>query len=84
MANTYTQLFVHLVIVVQDRQSILTKELKEILYPYISGIITNRKHKLYVINGMHDHIHILVSLSPDDSISDLVKEIKRARLNTKC
>ena len=78
MANTYTQLFVHLVIVVQDRQSILTKELKEILYPYISGIITNRKHKLYVINGMHDHIHILVSLSPDDSISDLVKEIKRA------
>ena len=60
MANTYTQLFVHLVIVVQDRQSILTKELKEILYPYISGIQRTccRQHLLHTLAASFEHMAI--------------------------
>ena len=37
------------------------------LYKYITGIIENRKHKVYAIGGMRDHIHILVSMSPTQS-----------------
>jgi REP element-mobilizing transposase RayT len=42
------------------------------------GLIENRKHKVYAIGGMSDHIHILVSLSPKQAISELVLVIKRA------
>jgi REP element-mobilizing transposase RayT len=38
----------------------------------------NANQKLIAINGMPDHIHILVGLRPTVAISDLVKDIKVA------
>ncbi len=43
---------------------------------YISGIIKEKKQKLYAIYCMPDHAHILVSMKPDIAISDLVRDIK--------
>lgn len=43
----------------------------------MSGIITNKSHKSIIINGMADHVHILLGLNPKESISELTKEIKR-------
>ena len=48
------------------------------LYKYINGVIKKNGHKLYAIGGMPDHVHILVSMSPAQSISDLVADIKRS------
>jgi putative transposase len=42
----------------------------------MSGIIDGKKQKLYSIYCMTDHTHILVSLNPDISISDLTGSIK--------
>jgi putative transposase len=76
MANTYTQLYIHIVFAVKGRANLLRKEHKEELHKYITGIIHNKKQKLYAINSMPDHIHILISIRPDISISDLVRDIK--------
>ena len=76
MANTYSQIYVHLVFAVKGRQNLISSVFKEELYKYISGIIKNKKQKLYIINGMPDHVHMLISISPDISISELVREIK--------
>lgn len=76
MPNTYTQLYIHIVFSVKGRQPLLPKQHKNELHKYISGIITKAKQKLMQINSMPDHIHILVSISPDISISDLVRDIK--------
>ncbi|CAN5142371.1 IS200/IS605 family transposase [soil metagenome] len=76
MANTYTQLYIHLVFAVQNRKTLIKSEWKKELYKYITGIVQTRGHKLIIINGMPDHIHILVGLNPKESISDLVKNIK--------
>jgi putative transposase len=46
------------------------------LYQYISGIIKNKNCKLYRINGVADHIHILSDLHPTACLSDFVKDIK--------
>ena len=43
---------------------------------YISGIIKEKKQKLYAIYCMPDHTHIFVSIKPDIAISDLVRDIK--------
>jgi putative transposase len=76
MANTYSQLYVQIVFAVKGRQNLISKNNKDEIYKYITGIITNHKQKLIVINGMPDHIHILVGIKPDMSLSDLVRDIK--------
>jgi REP element-mobilizing transposase RayT len=43
---------------------------------YITGITKENGHKLLAINGMSDHIHILIGLRPTQSISDLMQDIK--------
>jgi putative transposase len=78
MANTYTQIHIHFVFAVKFRDGIIQSKWKEDLYKYMSGIIQNNNHKLLAINGMSDHIHILIGLRPAQSISDLMKEVKQS------
>lgn len=77
MANTYTQIHIHFVFAVKFRNGIIQSNWKDSLYKYITGIVQNNKHKLIAINGMPDHIHILVGLRPSQSISDLMKDVKQ-------
>ncbi len=76
MANTYSQLYVQIVFAVKGRQNLISKKWKNEIYKYITGIITNQKQKLIAINGMPDHIHILVGIKPNIALSDLVLDIK--------
>jgi REP element-mobilizing transposase RayT len=77
MANTYTQLFIHVIFVVQGRLNLIPEMNKDELFKYITGTIKKKGHKVFVINGMRDHIHLLIGLDPQESLSSLVKEIKR-------
>ena len=76
MANTYTQLYVHIVFAVEHRRNLIPKAHKEELHKFITGIITNNKHKMIQINSMPDHMHIFIGLNPSVSLSELVKDIK--------
>ena len=76
MADTYTQLYIHIVFAVKSRQALIPNRHKSELHQYITGIVTNRKQKMIQINSMPDHIHILVGITPDIAISDLVRDIK--------
>ena len=75
--GVFTQLYIHLVFSPKYRERLLIREIRSELFGYISGIITNRKHKSIIINGMPDHIHVLIGANPNDKISDLVGCIKR-------
>jgi REP element-mobilizing transposase RayT len=77
MANTYTQIFIHIVFVVKGRQNLILTENRDELYKYIAGIIKEKGHKLYIVNGMSDHIHVLIGYNPVEALSELLKEIKR-------
>jgi putative transposase len=78
MANTYTQIHVQFVFAVRKRECLIQNPWKDELYKYITGIVQNQQHqhKLLAINGMADHIHILVGMRPTQSISDLLQDIK--------
>lgn len=76
MANTYHQLYVQIVFAVKGRKNFIDEDFREELQKYISGIIAGKKQKLYAIYCMPDHTHILVSMSPDVAVSDLVRDIK--------
>lgn len=76
MANTYSQIYIHIVFAVKGRQNLIRAEIREELHKYITGIITNRDQKLLSIFCMPDHTHLLIGLKPSINISDLVRNIK--------
>ena len=76
MANTYTQIYIHVVFAVEGRQNLITPEHNDELQKYITGIVSGQKQKLIAINNMPDHLHLLVGLRPDSSLSDLVRDVK--------
>ena len=76
MANTYTQIHIQAVFTVQNRDCAIKKTCKDELYKYITGIIQNHGHKVLAINGMPDHVHIFFGMRPNQSLSDLMQDIK--------
>lgn len=76
MANTFTQVYIQIVFTVKGRQNLIHKKWKDELYKYICGIVNAKQQKVYAIGGVADHIHILVSIKPNTSISELVRGIK--------
>ncbi|MCX8105780.1 MAG: IS200/IS605 family transposase [Ignavibacterium album] len=76
MANTYTQIYLHIVFAVQNRISLIHPQWKNDLYKYITGIIQNNGHKLIAINGVSNHLHIAVGYKPNQLIPDLLQDIK--------
>ncbi|MEO8760894.1 MAG: IS200/IS605 family transposase [Bacteroidia bacterium] len=76
MANTYSQIYIQVVFAVKGRENLVHTKWKEELYKYICGIVNGKNQKVYAINGMPDHIHILLSIKPDISLSDLIRDVK--------
>jgi putative transposase len=76
--GTFTQMYVQLVFAVKNRDAIMTKDIRKRVFEYMSGIITNLKHKSIIVNGTSNHVHILFGLNPSISVSDTVHDIKRS------
>ena len=76
MANTYTQIYIHVVFAVESRQHLIKPEHNDELQKYITGIVSGQKQKLIAINNMPDHVHLLIGPQPDSALSDLVRDIK--------
>lgn len=76
MANTYSQIYLQFIFAVKDRFSLIQSGWKDDLYKYITGIIQNNNHKLIMINGVQNHIHIFVGYKPHQLIPDLLQDIK--------
>jgi putative transposase len=76
MEKTYTQIHIHAVFAVKNRQSLIQPEWKDRLCGYITGIIQKNGHKMLAINGTTDHIHIFFGMRPVQSLSDLMQDVK--------
>jgi REP element-mobilizing transposase RayT len=76
--SAYSQILIQLVFAVKGRQSLIRPEWEDILFRYITGIVQGQGQKLLAINGMPDHIHILIGIKPSCCLADLVREIKKA------
>jgi len=76
MANTFTQIHIQCVVAVKFRQSIIDPGWKERLQQYITGIVQNSSHKMIAINSMPDHLHLFFGFRPNQSLSDLMRDVK--------
>lgn len=81
MAGSYSQIYLQYVFAVKGRQNLLQKPWREEVFKYISGIIKGKNQKPIIVNGVSDHVHVLVGLKPAMPIPDLIRDIKNNSSN---
>jgi len=55
----------------------IPEDCKREMYAYIFGIAKNLKCHLIRINGIGNHIHLLVDINPTIALADFVKRVKQ-------
>ena len=76
MPQSYTSLNLHIVFSTKHRQSLITPEIDARLYDYFGGILRKEGCSLLAAGGMPDHVHLLVSLNKQLSVSDALRILK--------
>lgn len=76
--STFSQLYIQIVFAVCGREWLIHPSWEDELYKYITGIVQNKEQKMLIINGMPDHIHMVIGMTPTCILSDLVREIKKS------
>ncbi len=76
MPNTYSQIYIHAVFAVKFRENIITKDWRDNLHKYISGILKQEGVFPLAVGGWLDHVHILYSMPPSKSVSEIMRVIK--------
>lgn len=79
--STYSQLYIQIVFAVYGRENLIHPSWEDELYKYITGIVQNKGQKMLAINGMPDHIHLVIGMKPTCCLSDLVREVKKSSNN---
>ena len=70
------KVLVHIVFSTQKRVPMIDPTLTADLYPYMAGIVRNKRATLLALGGMPDHVHALIRLKADLSLSDTVRALK--------
>ena len=76
MKQTYTNLITHLVFSTKARMPMIDQKIKPELLAYMGGIIKNIKGNPLIINGIADHVHLLVQFPPTITIAQIVQTTK--------
>ncbi len=76
MAHTFSCLHYHAVFSTSGRRNLIPQDVLARLCAYVEGIVRNIGGVSLGIGGTTNHLHILVSLSPDMPVSKAVNLIK--------
>ena len=72
----YTKLYIHLVWATKDRLPLLDKKFRPELFTHIKENAKSKSIFIDTIGGHNEHIHILISLDPAQTISNILNLIK--------
>jgi REP element-mobilizing transposase RayT len=76
MANTYTQINIHAIFSIKGRENIITRNFREDLFKYISGILNQNNQYSLAVNGYKDHVHLFFELHPTKALADIIRIVK--------
>ena len=87
MKIEYNNLYTHFIFITQNRYPFIQEKSRNRIEKYITGIVNNNDSKMYAIYANPEHVHMLVSRSPElseaelasivsESASRFIKEIK--------
>ena len=73
---SYVSAYSHCIFSTKERRRLITRALRERLWPFLGGIVRQNKMKAIEIGGAEDHVHILLSLPSTMAISKALQLIK--------
>ena len=76
MPKTYTKLYYHLVWSTKRRKPWIRPEIQDDLYAFVGHKCQQYGYRLCAVNGMQDHIHVVVYLGPSIPVSEAVGNLK--------
>ena len=75
MKIEYNNLYTHFVFTTLHRQKVIPEKYRERIEKFITGVVKNYDCKLYAIYANPEHLHFLVSRSPEVSETQLANTI---------
>jgi len=76
MPQSFAAVQLHVVFSTKNRAPLITPDVAPKLFAYIHGIITGDTGVLLAAGGVADHVHLLVTLGRETSVSELVRLVK--------
>lgn len=78
MPSTFSSLHYHLVFGTKHRQPLVKEPWRSRLHQYLGGTTRGLGGKPLRINGVSDHVHLLVGLKPTHRPCDFIRELKKS------
>ena len=72
----FVKIWIHAVWTTKDRKEFLIKEVRQKLFDHIREYAKGKDIYIDFVNGFIDHVHCLISLKPNQSLSEVINLIK--------
>ena len=76
MTQSLSDIIIHIVFSTKERTPWIQADVENELYQYISGVCYRLDSPVIQINGVRDHIHILLQLDKTMCLSQIISEMK--------
>ena len=76
MPSTYSSLHYHIFWATKERRRLIEPAWKDRLHAWLGGCVRELDGVALAVNGMPDHVHMLVGLKPVHSIAQLMRVVK--------
>ena len=77
MAQSLSSIYVHLTFSTSGRRLYLDEHVRNIVFPYIVGIMKHKHAPVLEIGGADEHLHILFRLPKDIALMHLIRIVKQ-------
>ena len=76
MAQTLHRILVHVVFSTKDRAPLLKVPIRPRLFAYLGGVVRSLGGEPLIVNGVADHVHVLLTLPSTVTLAEAMRRIK--------
>ena len=76
MSHAYLDITLHIVFSTKNHEPLIDSTLAPEIWRYLAGVGKAKGAMPYIVNGVRDHVHLLVSLPANISVGELVRHLK--------
>jgi len=76
MSHTSGNILLHFIFSTEGRRPLIKPDFRDSLFAYVGGIVCEMNDTALIINGVNDHVHLLIRSRPDHSASEIARTVK--------
>ncbi len=77
MSQSLARLLTHLVFSTKSRERLIHDGIRDELHRYSAAILADIDSPAILINSVEDHVHVLLALSKNHALKDVVEKVKK-------